>query len=224
MRPSKNIRKDSGETKSNDIDLGTSVKLQAEKQFQGFSHGTKLLEVYQIRPLLLSFGFDISKEKEKELLTKFKMNPADSIDFEMFYTLLNFLKTERESADKESLSSEYLDAFIALGGAPGGSGTITKDKIVSVLLKDFEMTLDIDKYMQILGEEVKDVNFEQFCTLLNETRQVNPSRFSNFLEKRHMSGAIQFFNQLDEAEGNIVLDDVETKEMMADFEGEEKKA
>eukprot|EP00831_Metopus_contortus_P042249 TRINITY_DN3339_c0_g1_i1.p1 TRINITY_DN3339_c0_g1~~TRINITY_DN3339_c0_g1_i1.p1 ORF type:complete len:100 (+),score=33.61 TRINITY_DN3339_c0_g1_i1:143-442(+) len=77
---------------------------------------------------------------------------------------------------------------------------------------DFELTIDIEKYLEILGEETKELDYAQFCTLLNEHRNINPSRYSAFLNKRHMSGAIQFFNQLEE-EG----------EMAFDFEEEELK-
>jgi len=37
-----------------------------------------------------------------------------------------------------------VDAFSALGGKPNKQGTISKEKLVSVLLNDFELTLDID--------------------------------------------------------------------------------
>jgi len=66
--------------------------------------------------------------------------------------------------------------------------------------------------MEILGEETKDIDYNQFCTLLNESRNVNPSRYSSFLNNRHMSGAVQFFNQLQE-------DDTE---VMKNFEGDEE--
>ena len=66
--------------------------------------------------------------------------------------------------------------------------------------------------MEILGEETKDIDYNQFCTLLNESRNVNPSRYSSFLNNRHMSGAVQFFNQLQE-------DDTE---VMRNFEGDEE--
>jgi len=61
--------------------------------------------------------------------------------------------------------------------------------------------------MQILGEDVKELNFEQFCTLLNETRSINPSRYSSFLGRRQMSGAMQFFEQLEGMDGEILIDE-----------------
>ena len=36
------------------------------------------------------------------------------------------------------------DAFVALGGTSDLKGTITKEKIVRVLLHDFELTLDME--------------------------------------------------------------------------------
>ena len=66
--------------------------------------------------------------------------------------------------------------------------------------------------MQILGEDVKEINFEQFCTLLNETRTINPSRYSSFLGRRQMSGAVQFFEQLDEQDGEINIDEEDERD------------
>jgi len=62
--------------------------------------------------------------------------------------------------------------------------------------------------MQTLGEEPKEINFEQFCTLLNETRNSNPSRFSSFLGRRNMSEAVQFFKML-EQEGELFTDEID---------------
>ena len=62
--------------------------------------------------------------------------------------------------------------------------------------------------MQNIGEDTKDINFDQFCTLLNETRNVNPSRFSSFLGRRHMSEAVTFFKQLED-EGEVILDEMD---------------
>ena len=57
--------------------------------------------------------------------------------------------------------------------------------------------------MEILGEDTKELDYTQFCTLLNESRNANPSRYSSFLNNRHMSAAIQFFKQIEEDEGDL---------------------
>ncbi len=109
-------------------------------------------------------------------------------------------------------ATPIVDAFAALGGTADLKGTISKEKIVSVLLHEFELTLDVGKYMQNLGEDVKELNYDQFCTLLNETRSTNPSRYSSFLGRRQMSGAVQFFDQLEEQDGEIIIDEEDEKE------------
>jgi len=42
------------------------------------------------------------------------------------------------------LNCSLVDAFVALGGSSSKEGTIAKEKLVAVLLKDFELTLDMD--------------------------------------------------------------------------------
>jgi hypothetical protein len=37
-----------------------------------------------------------------------------------------------------------VDAFEALGGETNKQGTISREKLASVLLEDFELTIDID--------------------------------------------------------------------------------
>lgn len=64
-----------------------------------------------------------------------------------------------------------------------------------------------------MGEDTKEIDYNQFCTLLNETRNSNPSRYSSFLIKRHMSGAVQFFNQLQEDEGEVMKNFEEAEEI-----------
>ncbi len=66
--------------------------------------------------------------------------------------------------------------------------------------------------MQTIGEDTKDITFEQFCALLNETRSINPSRFSSFLGRRHMSEAVQFFKQLED-EGEIISNEIEEADL-----------
>ena len=38
-------------------------------------------------------------------------------------------------------------AFVALGGSADLKGAIKKDKLVSVLLQDFELTLDVEVFI-----------------------------------------------------------------------------
>lgn len=76
--------------------------------------------------------------------------------------------------------------------------------------------------MEILGEDTKELDYNQFCTLLNETRNAAISRYSSFLKKRHMSGAVQFFKQLEEDEGEIAVNMGE-EEQKAEESKEEKK-
>lgn len=42
-----------------------------------------------------------------------------------------------------------MDAFVALGGEPNKQGSISRDKLASVLLNDFELTLDMDVRLRL---------------------------------------------------------------------------
>jgi len=77
--------------------------------------------------------------------------------------------------------------------------------------------------MEILGEDTKELDYNQFCTLLNETRNANISRYSSFLKKRQMSGAVQFFKQLEEDEGEVMIN-IEEEAQNNEEEKEESKS
>jgi hypothetical protein len=58
--------------------------------------------------------------------------------------------------------------------------------------------------MEGIGEETKELNYNQFCLLLNENIGSNPSKFTNLLKERQMTGAIRFFDELKETDGDLM--------------------
>ena len=58
--------------------------------------------------------------------------------------------------------------------------------------------------MEVLGEGVTELDYKQFCLLLNERKTGNPSRFSSILASRQMTGALSFFQQLDEDDDEFI--------------------
>lgn len=58
--------------------------------------------------------------------------------------------------------------------------------------------------MEAIGEETKELDYNQFCLLLNENIGSNPSKFTNLLKERQMTGAIRFFDELQEADNEFM--------------------
>eukprot|EP00826_Nyctotherus_ovalis_P047345 TRINITY_DN5436_c0_g1_i6.p1 TRINITY_DN5436_c0_g1~~TRINITY_DN5436_c0_g1_i6.p1 ORF type:complete len:241 (+),score=63.86 TRINITY_DN5436_c0_g1_i6:95-817(+) len=181
-----------------------SAKQELEKRFLSFTGGRRQAEFRSLRYLLKDLcGIALSQDKERELAAIYKLGERDPIDFEIFYELSQMIRDgESSAANNEEL--DYVDAFVALGGDPNKHGTISREKLVSVLLNDFELTLDMDKYMEVLGEGVTEIDYDQFCILLNDRLTGNPSRFSSFLAARKMTGALSFFKQLNEDDEDFI--------------------
>lgn len=76
---------------------------------------------------------------------------------------------------------EYLDAFVALGGEPDKEGYISKDVLVEIIKTEFELTIDMVDYLEKIGGDTDEINYYQFCVLLDAGTGGNPSRVSSYL-------------------------------------------
>ena len=54
------------------------------------------------------------------------------------------LLEERENDRGGATEEELLQAFAAVGGEPDGEGCVDAEKLIRVIKKEFEMTLDIE--------------------------------------------------------------------------------
>ena len=59
--------------------------------------------------------------------------------------------------------------------------------------------------MSVLGSDVNEIDYEQFCLLLNEKTNSMPTRFSSLFEKHQISGAIKFFDELSSGESDFII-------------------
>ena len=58
--------------------------------------------------------------------------------------------------------------------------------------------------MEILGDETNEIDYNQFCLLLNDNVSSGPTQFTNFLNNRHITGAVNFFKDLDDTETDFI--------------------
>lgn len=115
------------------------------------------------------------------------------LDLPALLSVLSFLK-ELELKDEEIVDNEYgmacvtiVDAFVAMGGDPERTGTIKKSKLIEIIKEEFELTIDMEEYLQRIGGESDDIDFFQFCLLLDAGTSGNPSRVSSIISMRSMS-------------------------------------
>jgi len=99
--------------------------------------------------------------------------------------------------DIEGDVDEYLDAFVALGGQPDKEGVVAKSVLVEIIKAEFELTIDMVEYLRGIGGDTDEINYYQFCVLLDAGTGGNPSRVSSYLSQNRGSsfGRFSYFVQ-----------------------------
>jgi len=94
---------------------------------------------------------------------------------------IKWYKDQQLNSDIEGDVDEYLDAFVALGGQPDKDGYISKDVLVEIIKAEFELTINMVDYLKGIGGDTDEINYYQFCVLLDAGTGGNPSRVSSYL-------------------------------------------
>ena len=74
-----------------------------------------------------------------------------------------------------------VDAFVALGGMATKEGTISKSTLIAIIKTEFELTIDMEEYLRKIGGDTDNINYYQFCVILDAGTSGNPSRVSSYL-------------------------------------------
>ena len=76
---------------------------------------------------------------------------------------------------------DVLDAFVAQGGNEDGGGNIDADKLIDIIKKQFEMTIDIEGQIKMIDED--------------GSGEIEYGEFQQLLENEHDNPEIATFNQ-----------------------------
>eukprot|EP01015_Nassula_variabilis_P007659 TRINITY_DN1591_c0_g1_i2.p3 TRINITY_DN1591_c0_g1~~TRINITY_DN1591_c0_g1_i2.p3 ORF type:complete len:187 (+),score=38.85 TRINITY_DN1591_c0_g1_i2:87-647(+) len=71
-------------------------------------------------------------------------------------------------------NSEFVDAFVAMGGDIDNDRGVQKETIKKILKEEFELAFDIDDYIDSIVGPVQVLDFQTFCKLFDESN--DPSR------------------------------------------------
>jgi hypothetical protein len=85
-----------------------------------------------------------------------------------------------------------VDAFVALGGLPTREGTISKSTLIDIIKTEFELTIDMEDYLRKIGGDTDNINYYQFCVLLDAGTSGNPSRVSSYLSANRGSSFMRY--------------------------------
>ncbi|KAM3142242.1 hypothetical protein pb186bvf_005651 [Paramecium bursaria] len=102
---------------------------------------------------------------------------------EIYYNLKQYKKAIEE---EESITQEYIDAFVALGGQPDKQGNISKKYIAQIVKDEFQLILDLE---QFLGDFQGDmIGFEDFCSLFEAAGEDAKSVITSLSQGKRKKG------------------------------------
>ena len=107
--------------------------------------------------------------------------------------------------ETEYEANEYLDTFVALGGSPDKEGTIQKETLINIIKVEFELTIDmvvstfycgfdsicVQDYLRKISQD-DEIDYYDFCQLLDAGTSGNPSRVSSYLSNNKGSSFMRF--------------------------------
>ena len=131
--------------------------------------------------VLNTCGYNLSEQRVAQLNEFLNDKNAQRIDLNLLLQALTHLKTLELDNEHEVEADEYLDAFVALGGQQDKGGYVGKDKLIEIIKAEFELTIDMEDYLRNIGGDNEEIEYYQFCVLLDAGTGGNPSRVSSYL-------------------------------------------
>ena len=137
-------------------------------------------------------GYNLSEARMEQLNEFLNQKNAVRIDLSTLLMTLTYLKELELNNEQELEADEYLDAFVALGGNPDKDGFVSKDKLIEIIKMEFELTIDMEEFLRKIGGNAEEINYYQFCVLLDAGTGGNPSRVSSYLSQNKGSSFMRF--------------------------------
>lgn len=151
--------------------------------FNSFANGKQgvPLERYELPMILDACGYRLPDDVLGKMMEYLDTKNLAKVDVNMLLMGIRWYKDQQLTNDNEGDVDEYLDAFVALGGEPDKEGFISKDVLVEIIKTEFELTIDMVEYLKGIGGDTDEINYYQFCVLLDAGTGGNPSRVSSYL-------------------------------------------
>jgi len=134
----------------------------------------------------------LTDERIKQLNEFLDSKQADKVDLPILLMTLTHLKELELNNEQEQDADEYLDAFVALGGQPDKDGYVSKENLIQIIKAEFELTIDMEDFLRKIGGNAEEINYYQFCVLLDAGTGGNPSRVSSYLSQNKGSSFMRF--------------------------------
>ena len=144
--------------------------------------------------ILNTAGFKLDENRKDKLNRDILAKEIKILDLHSLYWAASTLKREREDSNYNNNpeNSEYLDAFIALGGDSDKSGHVNKENMMRILKQEFGLMFDIDRLLEGLEFSQDRLDFNQFCELFEREKNEHPGNNLLSLLSSRQSGEKEF--------------------------------
>eukprot|EP01065_Artemidia_motanka_P016347 TRINITY_DN20055_c0_g1_i1.p1 TRINITY_DN20055_c0_g1~~TRINITY_DN20055_c0_g1_i1.p1 ORF type:complete len:614 (+),score=137.32 TRINITY_DN20055_c0_g1_i1:57-1844(+) len=146
-------------------------------------------DFHSIRHLLYdTCGQGVNDEELQHLLQSIVgWSDGHCLSLPQFLTLMDILKREFEAA---AALDTTVEAFIALGGGPGGAGQVPTDRLRQTV-RDFELTLNIDNLIAEVDDDCSGaIDFSEFEVIFRGGR-VGQRRLEEQSEASDLEAVLQ---------------------------------
>ncbi|CAD8206326.1 unnamed protein product [Paramecium pentaurelia] len=133
------------------------------------------------------YHLDLKLLNNEKLIAKFKeelkQQDAKMLDLKQICDIYCKLKNyQQQLNDEETITQEYIDAFVALGGNPDRTGVVQKQMIFDIVQSEFELKIDLDSF---LGDfQGNQLEFEDFCQLFENAGEDAKSFITSFSQAK----------------------------------------
>ena len=154
--------------------------------------------------MVAACGYYLDEKRLAQLNVYLDEKKVPKIDERVLIQVLTYLKELELMNEQENESDEYckcgehfvtesvVDAFVALGGEATKEGTISKNTLISIIKTEFELTIDMEEYLRKIGGDTDNINYYQFCVMLDAGTSGNPSRVSSYLSQNRGSSFMRY--------------------------------
>ena len=132
--------------------------------FMQFDHEQQgAMGTCDLKQALEHLGERVSDDSVFRMISEVDPNNSGGLSFYQFKGLVQ----EKRENERGSSDADLLDAFVAMGGEQDGGGCVDADKLISTILNEFEMTIDIVKLISEVDEDGSgEIEFDEFKELL----------------------------------------------------------
>ncbi len=131
-----------------------------------------------------------------------------------FHQKIARLKLQRINSGRELvlyIHNNVVDAFVALGGQPDKSGYVNKSKLMEVIKKEFELSLDLEAMIE--GVQSENLDYEIFCSIFEQDKEKNEGRLASAASQRSLKSQA--------STKSLVIEERDFQKFLSQYENEE---